>query len=113
MLLTIKMPQNYQFIDNPLNCDRTTNAHRGFRALLPHVIEQLNHINALLVDQLVENQQFVESLLQLREHYQTPHSHINKSSSCQGADRHVNALLADQAVYSIENTSLSLSKQLP
>jgi len=83
MLLTIKMPQNYQFIDNLIELRCTTNRSPRIPSAPPHVIEQLNHINALLVDQL--EKQFVESLLQLREHYQTLHSQYQQKQFVPGS----------------------------
>ncbi len=66
---------------------------------LTHVTEQLNHVNALLVNQLVKNQQFTESLIQLREHYQALHQKSHqKAQNAKEQIAHINALLADSLV---------------
>ncbi len=53
----------------------------------------------MLVDHLTENQQFTESLLQLREHYQALRSeHHQKTQNAKEQIAHVNALLADSLV---------------
>jgi hypothetical protein len=65
------MPQNQYFLQNLIEL------REPYRSLIVdaerdsiHATEQLNHINALLVDHLAVNQQFTESLLQLKSHYQ-------------------------------------------
>jgi len=64
-----------------------------------HAIGQLSHINALLVDQMVEEQRFVESLAELRNRYQEQaHECERKASHAREQITHVNALIADQLV---------------
>ena len=74
-----------------------------------HAKEQLAHVNALLVDQLVENQQFVESLITLRTRYQG----LNEDCSRQAAHvreqlSHINALLVDQLVLQHNQQPISI-----
>lgn len=97
---SIKMPQNQSFIQNLLELrshyqSNIDDAERDSN----HATEQLNHINALLVDQLAVNQQFTESLLQLLKHYQALRSqHSQKVQNAKEQIAHVNALLADSLV---------------
>lgn len=97
---SIKMPQNYQFIQNLIEMrshyqSNITDAERDSN----HATEQLTHINALLIDQLAVNQQFTESLLQLKAHYQALRSQYHqKVQSAKEQIAHVNALLADSLV---------------
>ncbi|WP_250126435.1 hypothetical protein [Chroococcidiopsis sp. CCMEE 29] len=64
-----------------------------------HIREQLSHVNALLVEQLSENQQLVESLMELRTHYQAVYEELQqKVAQAKEQLNHVNALLADQLV---------------
>lgn len=64
-----------------------------------HIREQLSHVNALLVDQLVENQQLVERLIELRAHYQAAHEQQQqKVAQAKEQLNHVNALLAEQLI---------------
>jgi len=64
-----------------------------------YLTEQLSHVNALLVDQLVENQQLVERLMELRAHYQAAHEELQqKVARAKEQLNHVNALLAEQLV---------------
>lgn len=66
---------------------------------LAYLKEQLTHINALLVDRVVENQHFLESLMEMRSHYVSLNEQCRqKSSHAQEQLQNVNALLADQFV---------------
>jgi hypothetical protein len=52
-----------------------------------------SHINALLVDQMVEEQRFIESLAELRNRYQEQaHECVRKASHAKEQITHVNAL---------------------
>lgn len=94
------MPQNYQFIQNLIDL------REHYQSLIDdaerdsnHATEQLNHVNALLVDQLVVNQQVAESLLQLRDNYRTLHQQSHqKAQNAKEQIAHINALLADSLV---------------
>lgn len=94
------MSQLHQFIENlvqPLQHYQSLNddAERSSN----HVHKQLDHINALLADQLSANQQVIESLIQLRSHYQSVYSQQQqKANNAREQLNHVTALLADQAV---------------
>jgi hypothetical protein len=85
-----------------------------------HAMQQLAHVNALLVEQLaLENQQFVESLISLRHHYQAlAASGERKALNGREQITHVNALLADQLVLqhnqpiSMEASTISEQKAL-
>lgn len=62
-----------------------------------HALEQLTHINALLVDQLVENQQIVQSLIELRSHYLSRHEKYQRTTAhAKEQLTHVKALIADE-----------------
>lgn len=95
----LKMPHNQHFIHSlvemrehyqalQIECDRACS----------HATIQLDRINALVVDQLAENQH-VESLLKLRTHYQTLYAQQQqKAQSAKAQIAHINALIADQVV---------------
>jgi len=85
-----------------------------------HAKEQLTHVNALLVDEIVESQRFVENLIELRNHYQgVLQECVSKADHAKELLSHVNALLADQLVLqhnqqpvSIQASSVSESPAL-
>lgn len=83
--------------------------HEEIERKAAHIREQLTHVNALVVDQLVENQQFVTSLMGLREHYQALHQEYQHSGShAREQLAHVNALLAEQLLRSTNQQSVSI-----
>jgi len=64
-----------------------------------HAQNQLTHVNALLVDQVVSDQRFVGSLIELRKQYQgMAQECMSQSAHAREQLTHVNALLADQLV---------------
>lgn len=83
--------------------------HEEIERKAAHIKEQLTHVNALVVDQLVENQQFVTSLMGLREHYQALHQEYQHSGAhAREQLTHVNALLAEQLLRSTNQQSVSI-----
>lgn len=82
----IALKKHYQSICQ--QCDRSRR----------HANDQLDHINALLVDQL-EDHGLVESLIALRGHYQRVVEECDRQAyHAKEQMTHVNALLADQVV---------------
>lgn len=81
----LEMRSHYQARVN--QCDR----------LIAHAQEGLAHINALLVDEALDSQQFATNLLQMRSHYQTlVDEQKRRSATALEQLVHINALLAEQ-----------------
>lgn len=81
-------------------------------------IEQIKHVEALLVAQLEDSQQFVQSLIQLRSHLQTILiQHQQQAVHARVQLTHVHALLADELVAPQPPISISAAtsqqQQLP
>jgi len=101
---------NKQFIENLIALrNQYQSLQEEIEREKAHAMQQLTHVNALLVEQLaVENQQVVESLISLRHQYQVLASECErKASNAKEQITHVNALLADQLVLQ-HNQSVSM-----
>lgn len=98
------MPNHYQFQQFVENLISLKNHYQALLAehenKVTHLREQMSHVNALLVEQLVENQHLIQSLVELRSHYQALHEQQQqKAAQLREHLAHVNALLADQVVW--------------
>lgn len=84
-----------------------------------HALEQLTHINALLVDH-VEHQQLVHNLIELRSRYLRQHEeHKRAATHAREQLNHIQALLADELLlehhrqpFSLETASLARLEDL-
>jgi len=81
----LEMRSHYQARVN--QCDR----------LIAYAQDGLSHVNALLVDEVLDNQQFATNLLQMRSYYQaTIDKQKRQLASAKEQLHHINALLAEQ-----------------
>jgi len=94
------MQPQKQFVANLLELRaRYQSLQNEYERSCIHLREQLSHVNALLVEQLGENQQLVERLIELRAHYQAAHEQQQqKVAQAKEQLNHVNALLAEQLI---------------
>lgn len=116
------MPSHQQFQQFVENLISLKNHYQALLAeyenKVTHLREQMSHVNALLVEQLVENQHLIQGLIELRSHYQALHEQQQqKAVQIREHLAHVNALLADQVVWqshqlvSIQAATLDQTKQ--
>ena len=101
---------NHQFVENLISLrNRYQSLLEEMERERDRAALQLVHVNALLLDQLVDNESFVPSLMELRNQYQTmAHQCASKASHARTQIDHVNALLADQLVWQHEPLPVSI-----
>lgn len=100
ILLVSQMPPIEGFITSLLEMRSHYQAQiNQYDRLIAQAQEGLAHVNALLVDETLDNQQFTGSLLQMRSHYQATVDE-QKSQAATALEQlvHINALLAEQMV---------------
>lgn len=93
--------QFQQFVENLISLkDHYQALLAEYENKAAHLREQMSHVNALLVEQLVENQHLIQSLVELRSHYQALYEQQQqKAAQVREQVAHVNALLANQIVW--------------
>ena len=98
-----QLPSEHQFVENLIalkNHYQSVQEARGREK--SHALQQLGHVDALLVDSMVEPG-FVENLAQLQQQYQSVVNQCDRLlSNAREQLIHVNALLADQFVQQYE-----------
>ena len=94
------MQPNQQFVESLVALrNHYQSLYEKIERSVAHAQNQLTHVNALLVDQVVSDQRFVASLIELQKQYQGMATKCDRQSAhAREQLTHVNALLAEQLV---------------